>query len=46
MIKTKVTIMFDFTLFILLPGMVFDYLSLVIAILTVVQIIWGLFAKA
>ena len=30
---------------VLLKGMVFDYLSLLIAILTVVQILWGLFAK-
>lgn len=28
-----------------LQGLVFDYLGLVIAILTIVQIVWGLFAR-
>jgi hypothetical protein len=30
---------------VVLQGAVFDYLSLVIAVLTIVQILWGLFAK-
>jgi hypothetical protein len=29
----------------ILQGLVFDYLGLVIAILTIVQIVWGLFAR-
>jgi hypothetical protein len=28
-----------------LQGLVFDYLGLVIAVLTIVQILWGLLAK-
>lgn len=28
-----------------MQGLVFDYLGLVIAILTIVQIVWGLFAR-
>jgi len=28
-----------------LQGLVFDYLGLVIALLTIVQIVWGLFAR-
>jgi hypothetical protein len=29
----------------MLQGLVFDYLGLVIAVLTIVQILWGLFAR-
>jgi hypothetical protein len=29
----------------ILQGLVFDYLGLVIALLTIVQIVWGLFAR-
>jgi hypothetical protein len=38
--------MFDLGNEVLLHGMVFDYLGLIIAVLTIVQLIWNLFAKA
>lgn len=37
--------MFRLSYALMLPGLVFDYLGLLIAVLTVVQILWGLFAK-
>ena len=38
--------MLDFSIAILLHGMIFDYLGLIIAVLSILQIVWGLFAKA
>jgi hypothetical protein len=37
--------MFDSITDAALRGLVFDYLGLVIAVLTLVQIVWGLFAR-
>ena len=37
--------MSNFLITIILHGMIFDYLGLVIAILSIIQIVWGFFVR-